>query len=223
METLPESTHQEKPSIDDLVKQTRRGFLSRRQLLGALGAAGLSVAAASLLAQAASRPEAKPPVITAQPTPQEQNNMDLHVQHLVRQQRVPGVSPTSTAPPDQTLHAGEVHIQNILKDYHPDAVVEDPLAGIAIVGHQAIAARKRAEMASMRGLQIAVTNRTAVGEQVVAEWTATGEHKGAFLGFPASNRQFMVRGLTVVTRRDGYIVRESLYYDIDDAKRQLTL
>ena len=46
---------------------------------------------------------------------------------------------------------------------------------------------------------------------------------GDLYGMPASGRSFAIHGLTVVTRRDGKIIKETLYYDLAEVRRQLTL
>ena len=82
-------------------------------------------------------------------------------------------------------------------------------------------ARKCIGMAAIPDLQIQVTNRLAHGPQVIVEWTAAGTHTGNFPGLPASGRPFSIRGVTVVVRQQGKIVRESIYYDMQEVRRQL--
>ncbi len=59
------------------------------------------------------------------------------------------------------------------------------------------------------------------GNQVTAEWVATGIHTGDLPGLPASGRPFTLHGVTVVVRQNGKIVREALYYNVDELSRQL--
>jgi len=66
-----------------------------------------------------------------------------------------------------------------------------------------------------------VTNRVVHGNQVTAEWVAEGVHTGDLPGLPASGLSFSIRGVTVVIRHNGKIVRESLYYDVNELHRQL--
>jgi len=214
---LPERT-----GIDALVDQARHGKLSRRKLMATLAASGVSASAMAVLATVIKQPAKAKKVTKPAPTQSENHNIQLHQQHLERQQAAPSVPPATSA--SSPVHAEvDAHVQRMLQDYHPEAIVEDPLAGTATVGHEAIAARKRAEAYSMQGLSITITNRFAVKDQVVAEWLAEGVHMADFLGYPASNQSFSIRGLTIVTRSAGKIVREVLYYDVDEAKRQLRL
>ena len=109
-----------------------------------------------------------------------------------------------------------------MDDYTDNAVVEDPLFAELIVGKTAIAERKLAEMKSMAGVSIDVTNRYAHGDQVVAEWVLRGTHQGDIFGFKATGRAIELRGVTVVTRNAaGKITRESLHYDLAELHRQL--
>lgn len=81
--------------------------------------------------------------------------------------------------------------------------------------------RKSAGFAAMPDMKIEVTNRIAMGDQLTVEWIARGTHLQDYPGLPATGRSFAIPGVTVVIRRDGKIVRESLYYDMAEVRRQL--
>ncbi len=106
-------------------------------------------------------------------------------------------------------------------DYHEDAIVEDSMYPHPIAGRAAIMARKSAGFAAMPDMRITVTNRIARGEQLTVEWVASGTHVHDYPGLPATGRAFSIPGVTVVVRRNGKIVRESLYYDMAEVHRQL--
>lgn len=106
-------------------------------------------------------------------------------------------------------------------DYAEHAVVEDSMYPQAFVGREAILARKRVGMAAIPSLKISVTNRIVRGNELTVEWVATGQHTGDYPGLPATGRAFAIPGVTVVVREHGKIVRESLYYDMDEVRRQL--
>ena len=110
----------------------------------------------------------------------------------------------------------------MLDDYADNAIVDDPLFERPIAGKQAIAQRKWAEMTSMSGVTIDVVHRFAHGNQVVAEWVVRGTHAGHFMGYAPTGRQIEIRGMTVVTHKNGKITRESLFYDVAELHRQLT-
>jgi steroid delta-isomerase-like uncharacterized protein len=177
--------------------------MPRRKFMKALAALGISAAGVSAVSSATIRPtfpsKSAPTVpLDAQPT----QNLQLHQQHLAHQSRG---------------NTGALH-----QDYAEHAVVEDSMYSAPFVGRSAIMARKGVGMAAIPDVKIQVTNRVAHGSQVVAEWTATGTHTGDFPGLPASNRPFSIRGVTVVVRHEGKIVREAIYYDMGEVRRQLS-
>jgi steroid delta-isomerase-like uncharacterized protein len=221
-------------TIEDWIRLVGTGRVSRRRFITQLTAAGASATAlATLLAASRQLGHTSAAAQPAVPTTTEQQNLQLHDTHLARQQQRLQPPPASqqTSPANQPgsgrLHPHieaqiESRVSAIMEDYHQDAVVEDMLVGAPLVGREAIANRKHAEFTGVTGATIQINRRFAYGDQVIAEWTASGTHTGDFWGFPATGRSFSIRGLTVVTRRDGKIVKESLYYDIEDMRRQLT-
>ncbi|HEY7356521.1 MAG TPA: ester cyclase [Ktedonobacterales bacterium] len=216
-------------SIEELLAQVRLGQLSRRRFLAIVAGAGASAAAIATLAAVLKHP-AQTPAAPAQPAGQsgtEQQNLQLHQQHIAHQQQRAPTPRSETARGGPLVAAPvlaqvEQMVQKLVEDYHDDAVVDDMLMGAPIVGREAIANRKRAEFLGVSSAAIEVTRRFAFGDQVVAEWTMTGVHSGDLWGFAATGQSIHVRGLTVVSRRAGKITRESLYYDADEVRRQLT-
>ena len=89
------------------------------------------------------------------------------------------------------------------------------------VGHAAIIKRKSAGFASMPDVSFTVTKRIVHGDQLTVEWVASGTHRNDYPGLPATGRSFSIPGVTVVVRKNGKIMRESLYYDMAEVKRQL--
>jgi steroid delta-isomerase-like uncharacterized protein len=106
-------------------------------------------------------------------------------------------------------------------DYVENAIVEDSIHHEPFVGRSAIMGRKNVLFAATLEGKITLTNRLANGNQVTAEWVATGVHTGDLPGMPASGRPFSLTGMTVVVCEQGKIARESLYYDLADLHRQL--
>ncbi len=219
-------------TLEELLAQVRRGRLSRRRFLIGVAAAGASATAiatlASVLKHQGSAPTSTHP---APPSNTEQQNLQLHQQHI-SQQAQSQPTPQSEAAPRGPLVAAnssaafnaqiEQRLQKLMEDYHEDAVVEDMLMGAPIVGRAAIAERKRAEFLGISSAAIDIQQRFALGDQVIAEWIMTGVHTGDLWGFPATGHAVRIQGLTAVTRRDGKITKESLYYDADEVRRQLT-
>jgi len=217
---MDEMTAQSLQSLEQLVRRVRRKDLSRGRfiaLLTGLGASATGIATLLASAEAVSA-AARPPQREHPHTNVHQHNTHLHEAHVRRQ----GAA-THGIVPDGALGASHKQkLQAVVEDYAPDAVVEDPLFAAPIVGKEAIAARKLAEMQGMRGVTIDVTHRFAHHNQIVAEWVLRGQHEGEIFGYPATGRQIEVRGVTVVTRQNGKITRESLHYDVADVHRQLS-
>lgn len=205
--------------VEEMVDLASKGKLSRRRFVASLTAMGASATAVATFVVASqqmsrgTRPAA---------SPQQQQNLNAHDQHLVERKSSVNSTPTPATPSPQSDTYVEQRLNGLMQDYHPDAVVEDMLTGAPLVGHDAIRERKRKEFYTMRNLDIAIADRFATGDQVVAEWVATGALHGEFLGVQGSGQPFQIRGLTVVTRdANGKIVRESLYYDLAEVHRQL--
>jgi steroid delta-isomerase-like uncharacterized protein len=112
-------------------------------------------------------------------------------------------------------------VAKMMLDYRDDAVVNDPLFGKPLVGKLAIATHKTAEMIALSDVTMNVSDRWTMGSELTAIWEVTGIHSGPYYNLPATGRRISISGATVVTRRDGKIAQETLYYDADDMLRQL--
>jgi steroid delta-isomerase-like uncharacterized protein len=180
-------------SVRDLVEAVRAGKLTRRQLVVGLSALGLTAAGIAAIVAVATHP--------ASATHTTQQHLQHHDQHIARQ--VQGDVPS------------------MMSDYAEGAVVDDPLFAAAFVGRAAIATRYAAEVASVPDRALTVLHRTVSGDQLIVEWEATGTHSQPFLGIGGAGRPYRLHGVTVVTRRDGLIVRESHYYDTAHLRAQI--
>ncbi|HEV8191431.1 MAG TPA: nuclear transport factor 2 family protein [Ktedonobacterales bacterium] len=181
-------------SIHTMIEQLRSGGLSRREFIAGMTALGVTAAgAATVLATVTRRLQ--------EAGTAEAIHFDLHEEHVARQL------------------AGDT--ATMMDDYAPDATVDDPLFDQPFVGKEAISRRYAAEVASVPDRQLRILNRTMAGDQLVVEWEATGTHAGDFLGFGGTGRTYTLRGTTVIVRRDGKIVRESHYYDVDTLHKQV--
>jgi steroid delta-isomerase-like uncharacterized protein len=188
-------------SIPEMVDDVRAGKLPRRKFVKVLAAMGISTAGVSAIVAAASHSLGSKPGTPVKSNEDPNIHAQLHQQHISHQSR------------GNTLALQE--------DYAPHAIVEDSMHPEAFVGREAIMARKSVGMAAIPDLQINITNRVVHGNQVSAEWVATGTHTGDLPGMPATGHPFTLRGVTVTIRHDGKIVRESLYYDVSDLHRQI--
>lgn len=194
---LEESTN----IIPQMVEDMRAGKLSRRNFMKALTSLGISAAGVTTIVAAASTGPAASASQVVHPDQEREQNLQFHEQHLANQ-----------------MQGNTGMLEN---DYAEHAIVEDSMFAQPFVGRAAIIARKRTGMAAIPDLQINVTNRIAYGSQVVVEWVSSGTHSGDFPGLPASGKPFSIRGLTVVVREGGKIVREAIYYDMREVQRQL--
>ena len=188
--------------IPTLVDDARAGKLPRRQLMKKLTAIGLSTAGVTAIAAAASIPSSEAPAAKVNVAENAAAHLQMHDQHI--------------------QHQGQANTDALHNDYADNAIVEDSMYAVPVVGQAAIIARKSLGFAATTDAKITVVNRIAVGNQVTVEWVATGIHTGDLPGLPATNRPYTLRGVTVVIRENGKIVREALYYDVTDLYRQLS-
>lgn len=193
---------QEENTIPELVDDLRAGKMPRRQFVQTLTKLGLSVAGIGAIVAAASRSNHAMGIHQAAEQKSPEKHLDLHEQHIKYQ---------SQGDTD-ALH----------NDYAEHAMVEDSMYDSPFVGRAAIMSRKNMGIAATSDFNIQVNKRVASGNQVIVEWVATGKHTGDLPGLPASGRHFTLNGVTVVVRQHGKIVRESLYYDVADFRKQLS-
>jgi steroid delta-isomerase-like uncharacterized protein len=179
--------------VEELVEAVRAGRLSRRQFIVGLTGLGVSGVAAATVLRSVNQHHTTPPL--------QHPHLKLHDQHITRQTQ------------------GDVGA--MMSDYADHAVVDDPLFSEPFRGKAAIAQRYTAEVASAPDRTLRINNRTLVGNQLVVEWQASGTHTGDFLGVGGNGQPFTINGVTVVTRQDGKIVRESHYYDTALLRRQI--
>lgn len=139
--------------------------------------------------------------VTHQNAPAQRIHLQLHDQHIARQTQ------------------GDVG--SMMADYAHNAVVDDPLFDKAFIGVEAIAARYASEVASVPDRVLRIVSRSVTGNTVIVEWEAVGTHMASFLGFGGTGRAYHINGVTVVTRRNGLITRESHFYDVADLRRQV--
>ncbi len=198
---MQEKLQQEEQTVSEMVDDVRAGKMDRRTLIKRLTVMGLSAAGAGAIAAVAKRQISAHLAQTTSGDSNGQMHIQQHNDHLIHQK------------------AGDM--QYLQQDYHENAIVEDSMYPHPFVGHEAIMQRKRAGFAAMPDLNIQVTRRIVHGDQLIVEWVATGTHQVDYPGLPATGQMFSIPGVTVVVRKDGKIVRESLYYDMNEVQRQL--
>jgi steroid delta-isomerase-like uncharacterized protein len=196
-----EREKQEDVVIPQMVEDVRAGKMSRRRLITALTALGLSTGGVGAIVAVTSQRQSPKAIPNVHQNDSIQQHLQLHDQHITHQSQG---------------DTGALH-----NDYADYAIVEDSMYSEPLVGRTAIMERKGMGMSAIPDLTITITNRIAHGNQVSAEWVATGTHNGDLPGMPATGRPFTLRGVTVTIREQGKIVRESIYYDLNDLKRQI--
>lgn len=187
-------------TIPQMVEDVRTRKMSRRKLITILTAMGISAGGVGAIVAATEQMKSQHASVKSSQQNSKQN-LQLHQQHLTHQ-----------------LQGNTNALQH---DYAEDAVVEDSMYEQPFVGRAAIMARKQSGMMAIADLEIKVTNRVAQDHQVSVEWIASGTHTGDFPDFPATGHSFAIPGVTVVVRSQGKIIRESIYYNMDEVRRQL--
>ncbi|HEX8917830.1 MAG TPA: ester cyclase [Chloroflexota bacterium] len=209
-------------NIDDVMQQAREGKVSRRRLITSLTALGVSASAAGTIGAAAEWLRSRDRSAPAQGG-QEQRNIQQHDHHITTQLHAANSTPNAAPTPEALSHpALQARVDALLQDYHPEAIVEDMLSALPIVGHDAIRLHKAQEFLSFSKLNFRMISRYAVKDQVVAEWVASGVLDGEFKGLIGNGDAFEIPGVTVVSRdAAGKIVKESIYYNLAHVQRHL--
>ncbi len=190
----------EEKTIPQMADEVRTGKMARRQFIQKLRDMGITTAGVGAIIATISGSSASSASLASH-TQDHQQHIQLHDQHLT--------------------HQSQGNTQQLHKDYTEHAIVEDSLYAEPMVGRAAIMERKNVIMAAASDANITITNRILNGNQVTAEWIATGIHTGDLPGMPASGLPFTLRGVTVVVRENGKIVREALYYNVADLHKQV--
>ncbi len=106
--------------------------------------------------------------------------------------------------------------------YTNDVEFEDPIFGERISGKAALSkAFSTFFFTGVTTLRFLAWSGGPTGGAAEWEWTTNWGPNRKFLGFDASNKRFVVRGVTVLKLRDGKIVRQTDYWDARGALDQL--
>lgn len=107
-------------------------------------------------------------------------------------------------------------------DFAEDAIVDSPTSGIT-TGKVLIKALFRNWTSAFPDLAWTREGAVIDGNRAAVDFKITGTHGGPFLGVPPTNRRFEIRGITLITVRDGKIVYERRIYDFTGFLVQLGL
>lgn len=190
---------QEEYSLPQMVDEVRAGRMPRRAFMKQLTTMGITTAGISAIVASISTSSTSVTSAIAD------NHAAQHIQHHDNHLR----------------HQANGNLPALNQDYAENAIVEDSMHPHPFIGRAAIMERKNIITSAASDAKITITNRIVTGHQVTAEWVATGVHTGDLPGLPASGRPFSIHGVTVVIRHEGKIVREALYYDVNQLHRQL--
>jgi steroid delta-isomerase-like uncharacterized protein len=186
-------------SLPQMVDEVRAGRMPRRAFMKQLTTMGITtVGISAIVASISTSSTSTTAALVDNNATQHLQHHDNHLRHQAR---------------------GNLHALN--QDYAENAIVEDSMHPQPFIGRAAIMERKNIITSAASDAKITITNRIVTGHQVTAEWVATGVHTGDLPGLPASGRPFSIHGVTVVIRHEGKIVREALYYDVNQLYRQL--
>lgn len=187
-------------TLPQMVDEVRAGRMARRAFMKKLTTMGITTVGISAIVASISTSSASSTATLADGhAAQHLEHHDNHLRHQAR---------------------GNLHALN--QDYAENAIVEDSMHSKPFIGRAAIMERKNSITSAASDAKITITNRIVTGNQVTAEWVATGIHTGDLPGLPVSGRPFSIHGVTVVVRHEGKIVREALYYDANQLYRQLS-
>ncbi len=70
-------------------------------------------------------------------------------------------------------------------------------------------------------MQVKLEDMVAEGDKVACRWTATGTHKGEFMGVPATNKQITLTGIHIDRIAGGKVVETWNYSDMLGVMQQL--
>ena len=186
-------------TLPQMVDEVRAGRMTRRAFMKKLTIMGITTVGISAIVASISTSS------TSATAPLTYSHVAQHLQHHDHHLR----------------HQANGNLHALNQDYAENAIVDDSMHAQPFIGRAAIMERKNIITSAASEAKITITNRIVTGHQITAEWVATGIHTGDLPGLPASGRPFSIHGVTVVIRHEGKIVREALYYDVNQLHRQL--
>ena len=186
-------------TLPQMVDEVRAGRMTRRAFMKKLTTMGITTVGISAIIASISTSS------TSATAPLTYSHAAQHLQHHEHHLR----------------HQANGNLHALNQDYAENAIVDDSMHAQPFIGRAAIMERKNIITSAASEAKITITNRIVTGHQITAEWVATGIHTGDLPGLPASGRPFSIHGVTVVIRHEGKIVREALYYDVNQLHRQL--
>jgi steroid delta-isomerase-like uncharacterized protein len=88
-------------------------------------------------------------------------------------------------------------------------------------GRADLEARVQAILGAFAPLQFRLEDLVAENDRVVARWSQTGTHTGAFMGIPPTGRQFTITGIDIHKLRNGRMAEHWHVVDLFGLLQQL--
>ncbi len=122
------------------------------------------------------------------------------------------------------LGAWNAHdVERIAALYAPDAEGADVASRLPQCGPEGARRSAARYLGAFPDLHIAVSQPLVQEAALIAVWTATGSHRGTFMGIPPTQRHFAVRGMSLLRIREGRICRDLHIWDVAGLLRALGL
>jgi steroid delta-isomerase-like uncharacterized protein len=99
--------------------------------------------------------------------------------------------------------------------YH-DPVFPHMVAGVESLQHHIARSRK-----AFPDLSFTITDTIAERDEVVAHWTASGTHRGEFLGVAPTNRSILIAGTSIFQIEQSRIVEQWINWNLMSLMEQL--
>ncbi len=114
-------------------------------------------------------------------------------------------------------------LDRVAECYAPDYEGQDVAAAQPQLGLDALREGTGRYFAAFPDLRFVETTVIVQGDQAVLSWTAQGTHRGPVLNIPATGRSIRVRGMSLLTYRDGLVHRASHVWDVAGLLRMIGL
>lgn len=102
-----------------------------------------------------------------------------------------------------------------------DAIYRDKTFDFEIRGASKVRGMLEGAFRMLRPVTRTVNMQVYEGPQAAIEWQASGTHSGSVMGMPATNRPMTIRGVSLITVRNGKIVSVTDYMDRAGLEAQL--
>jgi steroid delta-isomerase-like uncharacterized protein len=112
-------------------------------------------------------------------------------------------------------------IDTLLTFYADDCTMEDVAMGNVANGKEEIRAGFQMVHSVMPNMTREITSSFGTGAYLCVEWSVKGDYTGNIDGTQITDKNVAHRGVTVYELRDGKIIRESNYYDLNSFLRKL--